>query len=199
MVDEPPLGLTRLRISLDRLPLEMPERNPAGVRSSALRFTAITCRSWSYHTRTRPRSCSRTSLATAKCPATASGWFFPLRDTHADLSVQWLARQLALLVSAAGWTAGFRADRLAPVHEPHLPKRKHRHSPAPAGSLAAEGLGRHISIGGAFGLARYHEYRPTHDVDTGGETLSRGSRSSPSSNRDAGLGTLWRRTQAGVG
>jgi hypothetical protein len=31
--------------------------------------------------------------------------------------------------------------------------------------LAADGVGRHISIGGAFGLAHYHEYRSTHDVD----------------------------------
>ena len=28
-----------------------------------------------------------------------------------------------------------------------------------------DGLGRHLSIGGAFGLAHFHEYRSTHDVD----------------------------------
>ncbi len=32
-------------------------------------------------------------------------------------------------------------------------------------ALANLGLGRHISIGGAFGLSHYHEYRQTHDVD----------------------------------
>jgi hypothetical protein len=32
-------------------------------------------------------------------------------------------------------------------------------------AIAASGLGSHISMGGAFGLAHYYEYRPTHDVD----------------------------------
>jgi hypothetical protein len=32
-------------------------------------------------------------------------------------------------------------------------------------ALAAQGLGRKISLGGALGLAHYYEYRPTHDVD----------------------------------
>ena len=32
-------------------------------------------------------------------------------------------------------------------------------------ALAVEGLGSSISLGGAFGLAHYLEYRPTHDVD----------------------------------
>ncbi len=68
-------------------------------------------------------------------------------------------------VSAAGWTAGFTADRLAPVHEPHLPKDISPFARACLDALAAEGLGRHISIGGAFALAHYYEYRPTHDVD----------------------------------
>jgi len=38
MVDERPLGLTRLRISLDRLPLEMPDEIQSMPDSSALRF-----------------------------------------------------------------------------------------------------------------------------------------------------------------
>ncbi len=32
-------------------------------------------------------------------------------------------------------------------------------------ALAARGLGRKISLGGALGLAHYYEYRSTHDVD----------------------------------
>jgi hypothetical protein len=32
-------------------------------------------------------------------------------------------------------------------------------------AIAASGLGERISLGGAFGLAHYFEYRPTHDVD----------------------------------
>jgi hypothetical protein len=32
-------------------------------------------------------------------------------------------------------------------------------------ALAQAGLGRYISLGGAFGLAHYYEYRVTHDVD----------------------------------
>ena len=32
-------------------------------------------------------------------------------------------------------------------------------------ALAASGLGHTVSLGGAFGLAHYHEYRATHDVD----------------------------------
>jgi predicted nucleotidyltransferase component of viral defense system len=31
--------------------------------------------------------------------------------------------------------------------------------------LAESGLGKHLSLGGAFGLAHYYEYRTTHDVD----------------------------------
>ncbi len=49
--------------------------------------------------------------------------------------------------------------------EPRLPKDISPFARACLDTLAAEGLGRHISIGGAFGLAHYHEYRPTHDVD----------------------------------
>jgi len=32
-------------------------------------------------------------------------------------------------------------------------------------ALAANGLGEKISLGGAFGLLHYFDYRPTHDVD----------------------------------
>jgi hypothetical protein len=32
-------------------------------------------------------------------------------------------------------------------------------------ALSAQGIGREISLGGAFGLAHYYEYRLTHDVD----------------------------------
>lgn len=32
-------------------------------------------------------------------------------------------------------------------------------------AIAERGLGRKISVGGALGLAHYHEYRSTHDVD----------------------------------
>ena len=32
-------------------------------------------------------------------------------------------------------------------------------------ALQKSGLGKHISLGGAFGLAHYHEYRSTKDVD----------------------------------
>lgn len=32
-------------------------------------------------------------------------------------------------------------------------------------ALAAHGLGRKVSLGGALGLAHYYEYRATHDVD----------------------------------
>lgn len=40
-------------------------------------------------------------------------------------------------------------------------------------ALADNGLGGYISIGGAFGLAYYLEYRPTHDVDAWWEDGSR--------------------------
>jgi hypothetical protein len=32
-------------------------------------------------------------------------------------------------------------------------------------AIAQAGLGSHLSIGGAFGLAHYYEYRTTHDID----------------------------------
>ena len=49
--------------------------------------------------------------------------------------------------------------------EPKLPKEISPFARSCFEALAVEGLGRHLSIGGAFGLAHYHEYLPTHDVD----------------------------------
>ena len=51
----------------------------------------------------------------------------------------------------------------------NAPPRRPQHVPEYAqaclDALAVSGLGSHISMGGAFGLAHYYEYRPTHDVD----------------------------------
>ena len=55
-------------------------------------------------------------------------------------------------------------------------ERLKEHPPVPPGnvseimracleSLAVRGLGKWISIGGAFGLSYYHQYRTTHDID----------------------------------
>lgn len=49
--------------------------------------------------------------------------------------------------------------------EPKLPKNISPFARSCLDALAAGGLGGYLSIGGAFGLAHYHEYRPTHDVD----------------------------------
>ncbi|RCK76421.1 MAG: hypothetical protein ANABAC_0572 [Anaerolineae bacterium] len=49
-----------------------------------------------------------------------------------------------------------------------LPKTPTRISPyakACLETLTQRGLGRYISIGGAFGLSYFLEYRPTHDID----------------------------------
>ncbi|NIV31086.1 MAG: hypothetical protein GWN58_16810, partial [Anaerolineae bacterium] len=47
--------------------------------------------------------------------------------------------------------------------------RRPRHIPyyaeACLEALAANGLGKSISLGGALGLLHYLDYRPTHDVD----------------------------------
>ena len=45
------------------------------------------------------------------------------------------------------------------------PKLVSEYAQACLETLAASGYGRLISLGGAFGLAHYFEYRPTHDVD----------------------------------
>lgn len=52
---------------------------------------------------------------------------------------------------------------------PHQLPRPPQHIPPLAqeclNALAAAGLGRTVSLGGAFGLAHYYEYRTTHDLD----------------------------------
>jgi hypothetical protein len=45
------------------------------------------------------------------------------------------------------------------------PKQVSAYSEACLDALAASGAGQWISVGGAFGLAHYFEYRATHDVD----------------------------------
>ena len=49
--------------------------------------------------------------------------------------------------------------------QPHRPQQMSEYAEACLLALSAQGLGRKISLGGAFGLAHYYEYRPTHDVD----------------------------------
>lgn len=48
--------------------------------------------------------------------------------------------------------------------EPKLPQEISPFARSCLDALAAAGLGRYLSIGGALGLAHYHEYRPTRDV-----------------------------------
>lgn len=49
--------------------------------------------------------------------------------------------------------------------QPHRPQQMPEYAEACLLALSAQGLGKAISLGGAFGLAHYYEYRPTHDVD----------------------------------
>lgn len=49
--------------------------------------------------------------------------------------------------------------------EPHKPTNISKFAQACLDALSAGGRGRALSIGGAFGLAHYHEYRTTHDID----------------------------------
>jgi len=49
--------------------------------------------------------------------------------------------------------------------EPKKPEKVLRHAEECLLALESQGLGRTLSIGGAFGLAYYLEYRSTHDVD----------------------------------
>lgn len=49
--------------------------------------------------------------------------------------------------------------------EPSRPTHVSEYAEACLHALAASGLGERISIGGAFGLLHYLDYRPTHDVD----------------------------------
>ena len=51
------------------------------------------------------------------------------------------------------------------VGEPRRPSDISPFARACLDALVPGGRGRHLSIGGAFGLAHYHEYRQTHDVD----------------------------------
>jgi hypothetical protein len=48
---------------------------------------------------------------------------------------------------------------------PQRPRQISEYAQACLDALASGNLGRHISLGGAFGLAHYFEYRSTHDVD----------------------------------
>jgi len=49
--------------------------------------------------------------------------------------------------------------------QPRRPERVPDYAEACLRALVAQGLGHTLSLGGAFGLAHYFEYRPTHDVD----------------------------------
>jgi predicted nucleotidyltransferase len=49
--------------------------------------------------------------------------------------------------------------------EPQRPSHVSPYAQACLEAVAASGLGACVSLGGAFGLAHYHEYRTTHDVD----------------------------------
>lgn len=49
--------------------------------------------------------------------------------------------------------------------QPRRPKEISRYAQACLDALATSRLGRYLSLGGAFGLAHYFEYRTTHDVD----------------------------------
>ncbi|MDW8327292.1 MAG: nucleotidyl transferase AbiEii/AbiGii toxin family protein [Anaerolineales bacterium] len=53
----------------------------------------------------------------------------------------------------------------APMVEPRRPKQVSPYAQACLQALTEGGLGRNLSLGGAFGLAHYYEYRTTHDVD----------------------------------
>ncbi len=52
-----------------------------------------------------------------------------------------------------------------PVVQPRVPQNLSEYARACMDAVARSGLGAHISIGGAFGLAHYHEYRGTNDID----------------------------------
>jgi len=49
--------------------------------------------------------------------------------------------------------------------EAHKPKDISVYAESCLEALSTSGLGKTLSLGGAFGLAHYHEYRSTHDVD----------------------------------
>lgn len=52
-----------------------------------------------------------------------------------------------------------------PAPQPRRPQQMSEYALACLQALAARGLGRKVSLGGALGLAHYYEYRSTHDVD----------------------------------
>lgn len=49
--------------------------------------------------------------------------------------------------------------------QPQLPRQISEYAKACLEALSVSGLGNTISLGGAFGLMHYFEYRPTYDVD----------------------------------
>jgi hypothetical protein len=49
--------------------------------------------------------------------------------------------------------------------QPHRPERLPEYAQMCLEALAAQDCGRLLSLGGAFGLAHYFDYRATHDVD----------------------------------
>ena len=53
------------------------------------------------------------------------------------------------------------SDRMQPRRPAHMPD----YAEACLEALAANEMGKKISVGGAFGLLHYLDYRPTHDVD----------------------------------
>jgi hypothetical protein len=49
--------------------------------------------------------------------------------------------------------------------QPRVPAQISEYAHACLTALAEKDLGKHISLGGAFGLSFYYDYRPTHDID----------------------------------
>lgn len=49
--------------------------------------------------------------------------------------------------------------------KPKPPRHVSEYARACLTALAENGMGKMLSLGGAFGMAYYYEYRPTHDVD----------------------------------
>jgi hypothetical protein len=57
--------------------------------------------------------------------------------------------------------------------QPHRPTHLPDYAEVCLQALAHQGLGSKISLGGAFGLLHYLDYRPTHDVDAWQTHLAR--------------------------
>jgi len=51
------------------------------------------------------------------------------------------------------------------LNQPQRPTHISEYAHACLGVLSASDLAKHLSLGGAFGLAHYFEYRTTHDID----------------------------------